>query len=405
MEFQQEGLNALFEHTTEAIIIVNSSGKIVSCNPASSKMFKYTIEQISTLSIEDLIPGHLKDKHKNYRSNYNANPRSRPMGKDLDLRAMRSDGSEFPAQISLSYFHRDGELFVIAFMSDITERKAVEEQVKKLNQELEAKVNERTKILREALNELEDSKKQLSNSLEREMQINEMKSRFVSMASHEFRTPLSAILSSASLISKYEKNEDNEKRLKHINRIKSSVTNLTLILNDFLSVGKLEEGKVFVNNTYFKIKELQNECVSEMGIIKKENQIINSLIDGKDVDVYLDKQMVKNIYLNLISNAIKFSGDNKEIDVITKIFPDEILISVKDYGVGIPAEEQEHMFERFYRARNVTNIQGTGLGLSIVYKYIELMKGKIKFISELNKGTEFIITLPNKKTNEDYFIN
>jgi signal transduction histidine kinase len=327
------------------------------------------------------------------------------MGKDIDLTALKKDGSQFPVEISLSYFKREDELFVIAFIIDITERKSVSEKIKKLNSELEIKVEERTKILREALNELEESKKKLAHSLQKEIELNEMKSRFVSMASHEFRTPLSAILSSASLISKYDKTDDNDKRLKHINRIKSSVTNLTLILNDFLSVGMIEEGKVYANYSFFNLKDLHNVCVLEISSIKKENQKIINGFQGLEKEVYLDKQMVKNIYLNLLSNAIKFSDDGKEITLLTKVSDTEIKIIISDNGVGIPADEQKKLFERFFRGKNVTNIQGTGLGLNIVAKYIELMAGQIEFKSELNKGTTFTITLPNKKTNENYFIN
>ena len=405
MEFKQESLTALFEHTNEGILITNSAGLIIKCNPSSQQLFGYSEKELLKLTVENLIPTHLKEKHKLHREGYNQHPHPRAMGKDIDLSAMKKDGSQFPVEISLSYFKREDDLFVIAFIIDITERKSVSEKIKKLNSELEIKVEERTKILREALNELEESKKKLANSLQKEIELNEMKSRFVSMASHEFRTPLSAILSSASLISKYDKTEDNDKRLKHINRIKSSVTNLTLILNDFLSVGMIEEGKVYANYSLFNLKELQNDCLLEISTIKKENQKISINFDGLENDIYLDKQMVKNIYLNLLSNAIKFSDDGKEIKLLTKVSDSEIKIIITDNGVGIPADEQKKLFERFFRGKNVINIQGTGLGLNIVAKYIELMAGQIEFKSELNKGTTFTITLPNKKINENYFIN
>ncbi len=405
MEFIQDSLNALFEHTSEGILITNATGEIIRCNPSSQLLFDYSEKELLGLTVEDLIPRELKEKHKQHRNHYNQNPHPRAMGKDIDLTAVKKDGSQFPVEISLSYFKRDNNLFVIAFIIDITERKSVAERIKKLNSDLELKVEERTKILREALNELEESKEKLSRSLQKEIELNEMKSRFVSMASHEFRTPLSAILSSASLISKYDKTEDNEKRLKHINRIKSSVTNLTLILNDFLSVGMIEEGKVYANYSLFNLKDLHNDCVLEISVIKKENQKIIAGFEGLEKEVYLDKQMVKNIYLNLLSNAIKFSEDFKEITLLTKVSETEINIVIRDQGVGIPEEEQKKLFERFFRGRNVLNIQGTGLGLNIIAKYIELMAGTITFKSELNTGTTFTITLPNKKTNENYFIN
>ncbi len=405
LEFQQHSLNALFTHTSEGIIIADSSGKIIRCNPSSEKLFLYTNEQLLQLKVEDLIPKSIRQKHTEHRHHFNENPHSRAMGKNIDLLAVKSNGTEFPVEISLSYFKKDTDLFAIAFIIDITERKKVENQIKHLNAELEMKVEERTKILKEALNELEISKQKLASSLQREIDLNEMKSRFVSMASHEFRTPLSAILSSASLISKYTTTEDDEKRVKHINRIKSSVTNLTLILNDFLSVGKLEEGKIYANYALFNLHDLHNECVAEVQVLKKDNQKIIDKFSGNETQVYLDKQMVKNIYLNLLSNAIKFTDSNKTISLITSITDSGIEIVVTDEGIGIPKDEQHKLFERFYRGKNAFNIQGTGLGLNIVSKYVELMNGTIRFESELNVGTKFYITLPNKPANEDYFIN
>jgi signal transduction histidine kinase len=221
-----------------------------------------------------------------------------------------------------------------------------------------------------------------------------MKSRFVTMASHEFRTPLSTILSSISLVNKY--NEGDEKIDKHVHRIKSAVTNMTLILNDFLSAEKLEEGKVFMRKELFNLQGLVNEILSEInGIIKKDQKLLYTHSGSSEVN--LDIQMIRNILLNLISNAIKFSAENKTISISTNVTENEIKIQISDQGLGIPKEEQEHLFQRFFRASNVTNVQGTGLGLNIVSKYLEAMNGKIEFESEVGVGTTFFLTLPNEK--------
>ncbi|MGZ3866693.1 MAG: sensor histidine kinase, partial [Bacteroidia bacterium] len=202
--------------------------------------------------------------------------------------------------------------------------------------------------------------------------------------------------SSVSLIVKYITKEEDEKRQKHVARIKSSVTNMTLILNDFLSAERLEEGKIFAKYTEFSLPALAKEIIAEINSLLKPGQKIDYVHDGKQ-DTFSDKQMLRNILLNLISNAIKFSEENKMIRVETKVLDNECLIIVTDQGVGIPKEEHENMFGRFFRAKNVTNIQGTGLGLNIVAKYLEALGGKIEFTSELNKGTTFSVTIPTKR--------
>ena len=393
-KFQMESLNAMFQHATEGIIIANSKGHIIRANPSSERLFGYAKDELLNKVVEDLIPQRFSNKHNEHRKNYNENPHPRSMGKNMVLFGKRKDNSEFPVEISLSNYKSKEETLVIAFIIDITERKQHEENINRLNRELEKKVGERTKVLEEALIELENSKEQLSQALEKEKQLNDMKSRFVTMASHEFRTPLSTILSSVSLIGKYAAKEEDEKRQKHVTRIKSSVTNMTLILNDFLSAERLEEGKIFANNTEFSLPALTKEIITEINALLKPGQKIEYIHEG-NLNAFLDKQMLRNILLNLISNAIKFSEENKKIQVETKISEKETFIKVIDEGMGIPKDEHENLFGRFFRAKNATNIQGTGLGLNIVAKYLEALKGKIDFKSELNKGTTFIVTIPN----------
>jgi PAS domain S-box-containing protein len=389
-----ESLNALFEYATEGIIISNTFGKIVRANPSSERMFAYNPGELTGKLIEDLVPRKFQSKHVNNRQKYTESPHARAMGQFQDLFARRKDDTEFPVEISLTYFKSHGELQVIAFIIDVTERKKYEESIKRLNLNLEKKVEERTKVLQEALIELENSKEQLSKALANEKELNDMKSRFVTMASHEFRTPLSTILSSISLVNSYSQND--EKVTKHVSRIKSAVTNMTLILNDFLSAEKLEEGKVFIRLEEFDIERLANEVINEIQGILKTGQTVNLLFKGSCL-VCFDKQMIRNIFLNLISNAIKFSLENKSIHLTIENDLQNTTIVIADQGIGIPIEEQGHLFERFYRAKNVTNIQGTGLGLNIVSKYVDTMQGSIEFESQLNIGTTFKITLPNQK--------
>lgn len=230
----------------------------------------------------------------------------------------------------------------------------------------------------------------IRNALEKERMLGELKTRFVTMASHEFRTPLSTIASSATLISKYTNTEQQPKRDKHINRIHSNVKHLTGILNDFLSLGKLEEGLVENLPDHFNISEFLQELTEEMEPSLKEKQSVQYEHQGEKV-VFLDPKLLRNVMLNLFSNAIKYSHENAVITLETAVLDSGIAITVKDQGIGIPQEDLEHLFTRFFRATNTGNIQGTGMGLNIVKKYIDLMNGSITVESQLNIGTTFTI--------------
>ena len=237
----QVPFQALFEHSSIGIIISNVDGVIEKSNPFVSKMFGYESEELSGKKIEILIPSHLKEKHIEYRKMYNENPKPRTMGSNLNLLAVKKDGDQFPVEISLSYFEINDKRLIVSFVNDITERKKSERELKQLTIELESKVEARTKELSDALLELNKTNEQIRKTLVKEQELSELKSRFVSMASHEFRTPLSGILTSASLIGSYCKPEEEEKRARHVLTIKKSVKNLTLILNDFLSLDKLNQ--------------------------------------------------------------------------------------------------------------------------------------------------------------------
>jgi len=213
------------------------------------------------------------------------------------------------------------------------------------------------------------------------------------MASHEFRTPLSSILSSAGLISRYTELGQQENRLKHIGRIKSSVNNLTSILNDFLSLEKLESGKVTSQISEVNIPEFIVEILNEIKLLNKKNQQIIHQHSGAEISM-VDPHLLKNILLNLLSNAIKYSSEGKNVELISERKEATLSITVRDFGIGIPIEDQQHMFTRFFRANNVINIQGTGLGLTIVKRYLDLMNGKIDFESVENEGTTFTVEIP-----------
>jgi signal transduction histidine kinase len=239
----------------------------------------------------------------------------------------------------------------------------------------------------------------LIRALEREKELNALKSQFVTMASHKFRTPLSTILSSVFLLENYTDADYELEKTAFFDKIKRSVHNLTALLNDYLSLGKLEEGKLKVTYTETNVKAFFDEFLQEIGSIKKVKQKIHFTHDGIDCTVMTDKFLLKNILTNLLSNAIEYSPHDAEIQLSAELKKDTLKIRVTDQGIGIPENEQHQIFKRFYRGQNANNVEGTGLGLNIAKKYIRLLKGTIEFTSQLNKGTTFIAIIPVMNIN------
>lgn len=493
----------LFETATEGILIANEAGEIELVNDRTCELFGYDLEEMLRLNVDTLLPKHLREKHANYRHTYIEKPRKRAMGLGYDLIGVRKDGTSFPIEISLNYYRESGITKVMALIMDVTVRKEQEAQIKMLNSNLERKVEQRTKELRDSqrlysliarnfpngtINVLDknhnyifvegeelyrygitssnlvgknylerlpklvrgtikenlekvfegqnlsfevnhqgefyqinavgllDSENEISSlllveqnitqrkaaeektkdALVKEKQLNELKSRFVSLASHEFRTPLSTVLSSLSLIEKYDEKGEPDKKLKHYKRIRSSVRHLTNILNDFLSLEKVEAGKVYVSINEFNAKELFKELVEQHQEITKTDQRIYYDYQGEEL-LESDQNMLRIIISNLFSNAIKYSNEGRNIWVKVNLTSDALTFSVKDEGIGIPEAEQSGLFERFFRAKNAINFEGTGLGLNIVSKYLQLLEGTIHFESKPNEGTTFNIEIPNHR--------
>jgi PAS domain S-box-containing protein len=406
---ESERFEALFDYASIGILVADDAGVIQMVNSCLLNQFGYdNRDELAGKQVEVLIPSRYDHTHHQHRARFNKNPERRPMGVGRDLFAIKKDGTEFPVEVSLSHYTNANGFFVIAFLIDISKRKEIElaiisqkEQlheknlkIEELNESLERKVELRTRQLQDAMKQVEMSRDELTRALSKEKELGDLKSRFVSMASHEFRTPLSTILSSASLLAKYTESGEQEKRNRHIDRIKSAVNNLTDILNEFLSIGKIEDGRIIAKSASFNLQEFITAIVNELRTISGPRQQIHYKHTGEQM-VESDSSLLRNIIVNLLSNAIKFSGEEGRIEMESSASVDGFTFIIQDNGIGISKEDQEHLFERFFRASNATNIQGTGLGLHIVSRYAELLGGNIRFESELEKGTRFILHFSN----------
>jgi PAS domain S-box-containing protein len=378
----------LFSTAAEGLVVVDGSGVILMHNPRLGTLFGYADGELIGRPIEDLLPASLRHRHVQHREGYNERPVQRSMGSGMNLKAQRKDGTEMPVEVSLNHFQVDEKRYVMGLVTDISLRRQAEEDLLRTNQELEDRVEQRTIELKQAENSVREA-------LAKERELNALKSRFVSMASHEFRTPLSTIMSSVDLIGRYTEVAADEKVVKHIGRIRSKVRELTAILNEFLSLERIDEGQVPLNPTEFDLVDLCIELLEELRTLAKPGQEITFDHDGEERLVLLDRQMLSNVMTNLLTNAVKYSPEDKVVHLHTQLKSGRLIITVADEGMGIPAEDQPHLFGRFFRGSNALTIQGTGLGLNIVKRYLELLSGTIQFTSRPGH-TVFTVELPQR---------
>ena len=410
-----ETLFEVVEKSVDAIIIIDQRGNIVYVNLATVFMFLYKKEDLISQNISMLMPEPDKSRHSGYMNNYLRTKEKKIIGIGREVIAQKKDGTLFSVLLSLNEIHRNGDLFFAGILHDVTALKDAENDLRELNKSLENRVKERTEKLSEVVNrllEMNDNltqeitkrkqveetliqrEEELRVSLDKEKELNLLKTRFVTMASHEFRTPLSTVMSSTNLIEKYASLNQSEKIEEHVAKIKRTVNHLTTILNDFLSLGKWEEGKLSFELSSFSVTDMINDLTKNLESVLKNGQQFN--FDVEEVVMYSDRNLLKQAMVNLVSNAIKYSSENSSISIRGAKVDNSYRLSVEDTGMGIPKNEQDNMFERFFRATNATNIEGTGIGLNLVKNYVTHLGGEVSFESEVYKGSIFTITIPLK---------
>lgn len=391
----------LTEAVSEGIVVVNSRQEIVSTNSSLNEMFGYDKGELIGEKLDILIPARFKPNHTSHFSGFMAHSEKRQMGQGRHLFGSMKDGTEFPVEVGLSPFDIYGERYVMALVIDITIRKQQEEKIRQLNNRLEEKIKERTKELEKTIDRLsseierrKEAENKMHESLQKERELNELKTKFLSLVSHEFKTPLSGIHSSATLAGKYTQTDQQDKRFKHIKTIQNKVKYLNNILDDFLSIERLETGKVSYKFSTFPISKVINEVIYDANMLLKAGQRIN-YPDGIDsIVISFDEKILELAFTNLLNNAIKYSSENSVININVNQDSDHLLIRVDDQGIGIPKKEQKFIFNRYFRAENALLNQGTGIGLNIVKSHLENLGGTITFTSEEGIGSSFIIHIP-----------
>ncbi len=400
--------NVLFQAASEGIIVVDSKQIVVAANVAAEAMFGYQKGELINQHLDVLIPKEYHHSHHHHFNHFLEKTEKRQMGHGRDLYGVKKDGSRFPVEAGLNPFKMDGKDYVMSLVIDISIRKETQRQIKELNQQLEDKIRVRTQELRESVEELQklnldleneitrrkEAERQIKDALQKEKELNELKTKFLSLVSHEFKTPLSGILTSSTLIEKYTKEEQQEKREKHLVTIRNKVHYLNNILNDFLSIERLDSGKGQYKYSTFSLKKLINEVVYNANITLKDGQELIYPKEVEDVVLHQDEKILELILSNLLGNAIKYSPENTTIRFEVKFNAENISFEVEDQGRGIPEKDQKHIFERYFRAENALLDQGTGIGLNIAKAHLENLNGSIDFTSKENIGTKFTVEIP-----------
>ncbi len=408
--FQDKGeiFNVLFEAASEGIIVVDNAQHIVAVNVAAENMFGYQKGELIDQPLNLLIPKKNHANHQHHFENFIENSENRQMGHGRVLYGIKKDGSLFPVEAGLNPFEKDGHKFVMSLIIDISVRMQTERQINDLNSHLEEKIKTRTGQLSESIDKLEELNKNLEieiskrkaieekikDALQKEKELSELKTKFLSLVSHEFKTPLSGILTSATLAEKYTENKQQDKREKHLGTIRNKVHYLNNILNDFLSIERLDSGKGQYKYAEFSLRRLVNEVIYNANVTLKNGQEIHYPKDIEDIIIHQDEKILELILSNIFGNAIKYSPENTIIKLTVILRDDKIVFSIEDQGRGIPKKDQKHIFERYFRAENVLLDQGTGIGLNISKTHLVNMGGTISFLSEENKGTLFKIEVP-----------
>lgn len=373
-EEERSHMAKIFNESLNEIYVFDAvSLKFINVNRGAIKNIGYSINELQSMTPIDI---KVNVNESDFRQNY-INPLINTEQERLEFETIhqRKDGSTYPVVVHLQLSNLDERQVFVAIIVDITEQK-------EYTNKLETEVRVRTE--------------QLQVALSKEKELNELKTKFLSLVSHEFKTPLSGISTSTMLLEKYKKEDEQSKRNKHLNIIKDKVNYLNTILNDFLSMERLESGTFNYKFTNFKLSKVINEVVYNANMLLKEGQRINYPENIDDIIMCQDERIIELILSNVIQNAVKYSGRHSEIDIRVIQEKAYTIFEIEDQGIGIPENDLENVFSRYFRAENVLNMQGTGIGLNIVKTHLENLGGLINLTSIMDKGTIVTLQIPNK---------
>jgi len=375
-----------FDSMQVGILVCNSKKEIVLSNNPLSKIVGCSTEDLFGKNTDELF------NENSLLDEFIKHPGKVKFKSVIDDYIIKKDYRKIPVELSFGKIEYEKKPYFKILITDITERKNKEIEIDNLNIKLGEQVEIRNV-------ELENAVKKLKASLNKEKELNNLKTKFITLASHEFKTPLSAILTSSELIVKYADLDKTHKRDEHLAKVKMMITHLNGMIDSLLTLENIESGEIIPSYSNFKLSDLINEIITNSKPLLLNNQKINFNNNYNEI-IFQDANILKIIISNILYNAIKYSSDNSKIQIEYHLNEKDIQISIEDNGIGIPEDEQSLIFKRFFRARNVGYFPGTGIGLNIVKGYVNCLKGTISFKSVENKGTTFYVQLPKIESYE-----
>lgn len=368
------------------ILVFDSEGDIVLVNNPLADIFGYKPSAILNKNLEL----YFKDAY--IFKDFIENSESEIYKNSIETLGFKRNGKSVFIEVNFGKMEYDGNFYYKALITDISERKQKEAKITHLNVQLEEEVRLRNL-------ELEKVIEQLQTSLNKEKELNHLKTNFIALASHEFKTPLSAILSSTELMAKYASLNDSDKIKEHLSKVKVMIARLNGMLDDLLTLENIETGKINPVFKFFNIESFVLDTQQAQAAFLKPNQTldIKSSLKG---EYFHDPKILNIVLTNLVGNAIKYSNEESAIQVDLVEDSKNLIITVIDNGIGIPINEQNLIFDRFFRAKNALYYPGAGIGLNIVKGYIDSLNADISFESKEHEGTIFIVKLPKINNHE-----
>ena len=393
----------LLQAISDAILIVDKYQKIEIVNSSMEKIFGFKTDELMNIPIRMIIR---KEDRSVFNTHFDSfiDDAKKELSKKIDLYAESKTGDVFPVEVGFNLSKVNDEKHVIIIINKRSIESDQKSTVSESNFTLENRIKGYAKDFSSTIEELEKKNKKITESeseakkaLKREKELNELKTKFLSMVSHEFKTPLTGISISTMLIEKYKLETQQNQREKHLSIINGKVNYLNKIVDDFLSIEKIEKGQIKYDLTFFRVRKLIDEVIEESKLLLKEGQkIIYNVDDIDEILLHQDRKIIELTLTNLLSNAIKYSRENKTITIDIQQNETKTIIKVIDKGFGIPKKDQKNIFKRYFRAENVLLIGGTGIGLNIVKNHLNNLGGSIEFVSKVNSGTTFTVIIPNK---------